>query len=182
MQNRIKEESSSSDAISEPVTLARQLVSTTAEQLGIAKAQYKKARSTHDAAVALCGVLGGPEPQLKSQTAVGDHWAVLGKNGHPLQNTTGKHPTFETTNIFFRLNPTESSLLRRQEDEAEFGSIHQWPKIRDTDQPNNWRFDMISALLIIRNEDHTATRLASVLLDREHWMGQEPTLTTITLV
>lgn len=68
----------------------------------------------------------------QSKTAVGDHWALLGKNGHPMQNTTGEHPTFETTNIFFRLNPIDSDLLRKQDDEAEFAFIHQWPKIRDS--------------------------------------------------
>lgn len=41
---------------------------------------------------------------------------------------------------------------------------------------------MVSALLITRNDDNTATRLASVLLDREHWTAQNPTLATITLV
>jgi hypothetical protein len=89
---------------------------------------------------------------------------------------------FEPTDVFFRLNSTDSNLLRKQEDVAEFAFIHQWPKIRDSRESNKWCFDMVSALLIIRNEDKTAIRLSSVLLDREHWTAQNPTTAIITLV
>ncbi len=130
---------------------------------------------------------GAPHKHLRSDSqqskiAIGDHWTLLGSDSNSLRNTTGEHPIFETTDVFFRVNPEISKLLEQQESIGEFIFIHEWRKIRDSEQSNKWCFDMISLLLIIRKEDGTATRLASVVLEKEHWMAQKPVAEHVTLV
>jgi hypothetical protein len=40
----------------------------------------------------------------------------------------------------------------------------------------------VSALLIVRNEDGTAMRLASIVIEKEYWMAQNPIAGEVTLV
>ncbi|KAI9774021.1 MAG: hypothetical protein M1839_001905 [Geoglossum umbratile] len=122
-----------------------------------------------------------PDSQ-QAKTAVGDHWALLGVDSNLLRNTTGEHPIFEPTDVFFRVEPHFSKLLEQQQSMGEFAFVHEWRKIRDSRESNKWRFDMVSALLIIRNEDGTAIRLASIAIEKEYWIAQNPIAGEVTLV
>ena len=118
----------------------------------------------------------------QSKTAVGDHWALLSQEGHPLRNVAGEHERFEPTDVFLRLRPDESRALQAQNSEAELLSVRHWLRIRDSEASNKWLYDMVSALVVIRNGDRTAWRLASVLLEAEHWYEREPQAEIVTLV
>ncbi|KAF7510999.1 hypothetical protein GJ744_005545 [Endocarpon pusillum] len=114
--------------------------------------------------------------------AVGDHWALLNPAGYALRNLAGEHHIFEHTDVCFRLQPQYSTFLLQQKSEAEFLFIQQWPRIRDSEASNKWLYDLVSALLIIRNEDNTAWRLTSVLMKAEEWHAQKPLDETVVLV
>lgn len=122
-----------------------------------------------------------PDSQ-QSRTAIGDHWTLLHPEGYPLRNVAGEHERFESTDVFFRLEPEYSRILQDQNSEAEFLFVQHWPRIRDSAASNKWLDDMVSALLILRNSDGTAWRLASVLLECEHWYKQDLQSETVTLV
>ena len=117
----------------------------------------------------------------QSKVAVGDHWTLLSKDGQTqIRNTTGEHPKFEGTDVCFRLDAEHSALIEKQHCEVELAFIHQWPKVRDSKQSDKWCFDMISALVIVRNDDQTFIRLAAVLLERDEWLSFDPKPSTVT--
>jgi hypothetical protein len=122
-----------------------------------------------------------PDSQ-QSRTAIGDHWTLLDPDGHALRNVAGEHECFEPTDVFFRVKPEYSRVLQDQDSEADFLFVQHWPLIRDSAASNKWLYDMVSALLIIRNVDGTVWRLASVLLEGEHWYARKPQFETLTLV
>ena len=119
---------------------------------------------------------------LQSKHAIGDHWTLIGQGGNFLRDVAGEHQCFELTDYFFRLNPEYSQLLIKQDFEADFIFIEHWPRIRDSAASNQWLYDMVSALLVIRNPDGTAWRLASVLLKGEDWYAKAPQAEDICLV
>ena len=123
----------------------------------------------------------GPDSQ-QSKKAVGDHWALLSPQGHPLRNVVGEYERFEHTDVFLRLGPDESRTLQDQNSEADLLFVQHWPRIRDSRASNKWLYDMVSALLVVRNGDGTAWRLASVVLEAENWYEREPRGETVTLV
>ncbi|KAL9608495.1 MAG: hypothetical protein Q9167_006674 [Letrouitia subvulpina] len=118
----------------------------------------------------------------QSNRAVGDHWTLLGSDGHVLRDVAGEHPRFELTDAFFRLKPEYSEILAKQNNEAELIFIEQWPRIRDSAASNKWLYNMVSALLVIRNPDGTAWRLASVLLKSEDWQAKSSQREVLSLV
>lgn len=84
--------------------------------------------------------------------------------------------------MFFRLKSEYSRFLLDQDSEGEFVFIEHWPRIRDSAASNKWLYDMVSALLVIRNPDGTAWRLASVLLKGEEWYAKKPRPEIIGLI
>ena len=70
----------------------------------------------------------------------------------------------------------------QQNHEADFMFVEHRPRIRDSAFSNKWLFDMVSALLIIRNGDGTSWRLASVLLRSKDWYMRSPRLENVSLV
>ena len=118
----------------------------------------------------------------QSKKAIGDHWTLIGQGGRVLRDAAGEFPSFELTDSFFRLKPEYSRLLLEQNSEADFIFIEHWPRIRDSATSDKWLSDMVSALLVVRNPDGTAWRLASVLLEGQEWYAKSPWPETITLV
>lgn len=118
----------------------------------------------------------------QEKVAVGDQWTLLDRNGNFLENLAGEHQTFEKTDSFFSVHPEISDMLQEAGLEADFLFVGHWPKIRDSLKSNNWLLDMVSALLIIKNADGTALRVASVVVQLEDWLAAGPRPDTITLV
>lgn len=119
---------------------------------------------------------------LQEKTAVGDHWTILHREGHPLINRAGERETFENVDSFFRIHPDISQILTDANCQMEFLFIGYWPQIRDSAQSGNWLSDMLSALLIARNGDGTACRLASVVMQLDDWLAYNPEPAVIDLV
>lgn len=118
----------------------------------------------------------------QSKKAIGDHWTLIGQDGHALRDVAGEHQCFEVTDFFFRLKPEYSQLLIEQNYEADFMFVEHWPRIRDSAASNQWLYDMVSAILVIRNPDGTPWRLASVLLKSEEWYAKTPRAEDICLM
>ena len=114
--------------------------------------------------------------------AIGDHWTLIGQDGDALRDVAGEYPCFELTDYFFRLKPEYSQLLIKQNYEAHFVFIEHWPRIRGSAASYKWLYDMVSALLVIRNPDGTTWRLASVLLKGEQWYAKSPRTEDICLI
>ena len=119
---------------------------------------------------------------IQSKQAIGDHWTLIGQDGCALRDVAGEHQCFELTDFFFRLKAEYSQLLIQRNYEAEFMFVEHWPRIRDSAASNQWLYDMVSALLVIRNPDGTACRLASVLLKGEDWYARTPLAEDICLI
>ncbi|KAG8531718.1 uncharacterized protein KY384_003350 [Bacidia gigantensis] len=118
----------------------------------------------------------------QSKTAIGDQWTLIGQDNAPLRDEAGEYPSFELTDSFFRLKPEYSEMLVAQGTEADFIFVEHWPCIRDSAGSAKWLYNMVSALLIIRNIDGTAWRLASALLKAEDWYAKNPQSENICLV
>ena len=119
----------------------------------------------------------------QSKHAVGDHWTLLRKgDSEPIRNIAGEHDNFESTDVHFRVHASMSAVLQAQECEAEFMFIQHWPRIRDWKKSNKWLFDMVSAVLVIRNEDESVWRMATVLVERDRWMAQGPRVEELVVV
>ena len=118
----------------------------------------------------------------QSKNAIGAHWTLLQPDGEPIRNVAGEYDNFESTDVFFRLHPSLSRLLQDQQCEADFMFVSHWPRIRDWKKSNKWLFDMVSAVLIIRNADETVWRLAPILVERDRWLAQNPHVEELVLV
>lgn len=112
----------------------------------------------------------------------GDHWTLLNRRGEPLVNDVGEQtPTelsegapFRTADYFFRLHPKESKAIQKLEAKNELIFVKYWPAIRDHHKNDNWLYDMVSALLIVRNKDGTYSRVASVIMRCTDWLAARP--------
>lgn len=119
---------------------------------------------------------------LQSKTAVGDHWTLISEEGKSLRDEAGEHQCFELTDHFFRLKAEYSQLLHEQNNKADFMFVAHWSRIRDSAASDKWLYNMVSALVVIRNQDGTAWRLASVLVKAEDWYPKAPQPELICLV
>jgi hypothetical protein len=62
-------------------------------------------------------------------------------------------------------------------------ALHQvLPKLRDSEQSGNWYTDVISAFVILKNDDETYLRLASVSIWIEDWLVADPIPEIVDLV
>lgn len=130
---------------------------------------------------------GEPKKALRANSqqsgvAIGDHWTLIGQNGRSLRDEAGEYQCFELTDYLFRLKGDYSQLLLEQNTEADLMFVAHWPRIRDSEKSNKWLYNMVSALVLIRNQDGTAWRLASVLLKAEDWYQKGPQPELICLV
>src|SRR5204862_8367767 len=99
----------------------------------------------------------------------GDQWTLLNGRGEPLVNEVGEQATFGRTDYFFRLHPKASKAIQKFEAKNELIFVKYWPAIRDHHETNNWLYDMVSALFIVKNKDGTYTREASVIMRCTDW-------------
>lgn len=118
----------------------------------------------------------------QSKKTIGDHWTLIGQDGYALRDVAGEYPCFELTDSFFQLKPEYSQILLNQNNVADFIFVEHWPRIRDSATSKKWLCDMVSALLVVRNPDGTAWRLASVLLKGEECYAKNPRPRAICLI
>ena len=112
---------------------------------------------------------------LQQRRAVGDQWTLIGSDGVATRDPTGEHHTFEITDHFFRVHPELSVTLSAVPGgEVELLLIKYLPYIRDSNDSNHWAKDMVSALVLVRNQDGTALRLASLVLGLSEWLAASP--------
>ena len=129
---------------------------------------------------------GAAHKHLRTETqqspiAIGDHWTLLQPSGDPIRNVAGEYDNFESTDVLFRMDAETSKILKEQ-DEVELLFVSAWERIRDWKKSDRWLFDMVSALLIVKNEDGSYERMASVLVERERWMAMRPREQEVILV
>ena len=118
----------------------------------------------------------------QSKNAIGDHWTLKAHDGRPLRDMAGEHPSFEPSDYLFRLKPEYSQVLLSQDSEADLMFVEHWPVLRDSAASNRWLHDMVSALLVVRNPDNSAWRLAPVLIKGEEWYAKNPSPEVISLI
>lgn len=146
-----------------------------------------------------------PGSSQQARTAVGDHWALLAPKPFDdelevIRNSTGEHPAFESTDVWFRVDAATSALLEQREGLVKLAFLQQWPRIRDSKASNKWRWDMVSALVLLPLDDHEtlvkqeddvedfedhgtmAIRLAAVLLDKDDWLASRPVMGKVTVL
>ncbi|ETN38873.1 uncharacterized protein HMPREF1541_06914 [Cyphellophora europaea CBS 101466] len=131
---------------------------------------------------------GAPHKNLKymsqqARLAVGEHWALLDLEGELLRNTTGEHPAFESTDVWFRVDAETSARLEEWDGEVQLVFVQQWPRIRDSKASGQWRWDMVSVLVALPGiENGHAMRIAAVLLERDEWLSRKPIPGTVILI
>ncbi|MCJ1404342.1 hypothetical protein MMC11_007567 [Xylographa trunciseda] len=103
-------------------------------------------------------------------TSIGDHWTLLDPDtGYKMRDIAGNEEVFERRDHFFRTDASTSEKLEQGGCRAELLMISHWPLIRDSERSSTWLQDMISCLVILRNNDSTAFRIAVILLEEETW-------------
>lgn len=113
---------------------------------------------------------------------IGDYWTLINKDGYPLRNLISDNLLFiEETDYFFRTDPSISRLLIENGYEAEFLFLQHWPAVRDSPPAESWLFDMLVGLLIVRNEDQTAWRAATIVLQFDDWLAANPKPAVVVL-
>jgi hypothetical protein len=147
------------------------------------------------------GALENPSSghKLSPQQRMGDQWTLLNRRGEALVNEVGEEANFNRIDYFFRLHPKTSKEIQRigasssqrnakattlcpwQHAEHEFVFIEYWPAIRDHHTSQNWLSHMVSALLVVRNNDGTYTREASVIMKCADWLAARPAPRVIEL-
>lgn len=121
----------------------------------------------------------GQEPSCHTK---GDQWTLLNRRGEPLVNEVGEQipnefneeAKFERIDYFFRLHPKASKAVHKSEAKTELIFVKYWPAIRDHHRANNWLYDMVSALLVVRNKDETYRREASIIMSCTDWLAARP--------
>jgi hypothetical protein len=123
----------------------------------------------------------GPQSQ-QGRIAIGDQWTLTDSKGRTLENLAGEHMKFESTDHFFQLDPSCSDKLRKDIGKAQLLFIRYWPAIRDHHESENWLFDVVSALVILRIDDRSALRVACVHMNLEDWLAADPQPGVIELI
>jgi len=90
---------------------------------------------------------------------------------------------FEETDYSFQTHPQISLELGSANGGIECLFVKYWPKLRDSGVAVNkaWLNDMVSALVIMRNEDGSAWRVAAVFIKLESWVAADPQPAVVNL-
>lgn len=116
-------------------------------------------------------------------TSIGDHWTLLEPDtGHKMRDIAGNEEVFERRDYFFRTAASTSKKLVQEGCEAELLMISHWPLIRDSETSSTWLKDMVSCLVILRNDDGTPWRIAAILLEEEAWKRFDSALAEVHVV
>ena len=102
--------------------------------------------------------------------------------GYKMRDIAGNEEAFEKRDYFFRTDASTSEKLVHEGCRAELLMISHWPLIRDSEWSNTWLQDMVSCMVILRNEDRTAWRVAVVLLEEKAWKRFDSALTEVDVV
>ena len=110
---------------------------------------------------------------------LGFHWTILNTAGRPMidiANNAEEPDVFDETNHFLRLSKEESDALEEVEGQVQLVLIHQLPLVRDSLEHNWYLADMMSCLVVVRNNDDEGTvwRLGALLLEKEVFEGFKP--------
>lgn len=116
-------------------------------------------------------------------TSIGDHWTLLEPDtGYKMRDIAGNEEVFERRDHFFRTEASTSEKLVQEGCRAELLMISHWPLIRDSERSSTWLQDMVSCLVILRNDDRTAWRIAAILLEEEAWKRFNSVVAEVDLV
>ena len=117
----------------------------------------------------------GSSGQAFTDSRKGDQWTLLDRRSRRLINEVGEEARFERKDYFFRLHPKASREIQKTTGTShEFLFIEYWPAVRDHHESNNWLFDMVSALLIVKDKYGTYRREAAVMLKCSDWLAARP--------
>lgn len=119
----------------------------------------------------------------RSMTSVGDHWTLLeAGTDYRRRDIAGNDVVFASRDYFFRTDGSVSEKIREANYMAELLMISHWPLVRDSADSGTWLQDMVSCLVILRNDDCSAWRIAAILLEEEIWNQYDPLPVEIDLV
>ena len=99
-----------------------------------------------------------------------------------MRDIAGNEEVFERRDHFFRTDASTSEKLVQEGCRAELLMISHWPLMRDSERSSTWLQDMVSCLVILRNDDRTAWRTAAILLEEETWKRFDSALTEVDVV
>ena len=118
----------------------------------------------------------------QEEVAIGDQWALLDHQDKRLINVVGDFPEkFQRTKHSFRTNPDISKVLETANDGVECLFVRRWPKLRASKTSKGREYDMVGALVVLRNEDGSYWRVAAVFIEVEIWIAADPQLTVVNL-
>lgn len=113
--------------------------------------------------------------------ALGDRWALLNNTEARLINEVGDWYHFKKVDYFFYLHPnTSARLLENRTSQSttrvshELVFIEYWPAISNMALSDEWLYDMVSALLIVKDEAGRYQREGSVVMKRADWLAANP--------
>lgn len=113
--------------------------------------------------------------EMDGGRCMGDQWTLLSRRGERLVNEVGEDSTFEKSHTFFRLHSRSSKVIHKTSDTShEFLFIEYWPVIRDHHKSSNWLYDMVSALLIVKDKTGRYHREAAVTIKCSDWLAARP--------
>jgi Heterokaryon incompatibility protein (HET) len=140
---------------------------------------------------------------LPNGEAVGDIWTMVDNDGQSIGTEefyiddvdpeTGR-PYTEYGKSFraeygktFRVEPEISAELDKVRSAAEFLLLVRWKEAHESGElkdPEDYKEigDLVWAILIIRNSDNTARRVAMVTMDYHHWIQGDPQSVEVVLV
>ena len=116
---------------------------------------------------------------------LGSHWTILNTAGRPMidiANNAEEPDVFDETNHFLRLSKEESDALEEVDGQVELVLMHDLPLVRDSAEHDWYLADMVSCLVVVRNEDMTAWRLGALLLEKEIFDGFKPEEVEVDIV
>jgi len=99
-----------------------------------------------------------------------------------MRDIAGNEEVFERRDYFFRTDASTSKKLVQEGCKAELLMIRHWPLIRDSERSSTWLQDMVSCLVILRNDDRTAWRIAAILLEEEAWKRFDSALAEVDVI
>jgi Heterokaryon incompatibility protein (HET) len=120
----------------------------------------------------------------QEKVAVGDQWALLDREGVPLENLVGEVPDeFEETDYSFQTHPDISLELESANGGIECLFMKYWPKLRNSGAAvkKDWLSNMVSALVIMRDKDGATWRVAAVFIKLESWVAADPQPAVVNL-
>jgi hypothetical protein len=141
--------------------------------LTTARAIFPLVMLTHD----------GDDLPHEREKAAGDFWTMIDNDGESIGKRQNCRNYYQMRCAdAFRVEPEISAELIKVSSAAEFLLMHHWIEAHEDGklkEPHEWAEygrigDIVSAILVIRNSDNTARRVALVTLDYKYWIQGNP--------